>query len=112
MNSSLNPIDNIIKINTKKKLRDLILSGKFDDATQVKNNEHICKDGTIYYYSAVTDMSNMFFECSFLTTIPLFNTSNVVDMSYMFDGCQKLKQIPFLDLSNLEMFRYIFSNCF
>ena len=39
--------------------------------------------------SQVTDMGNMFSECSSLTSINLFNfdTSNVTTMRSMFNGC-------------------------
>ena len=51
--------------------------------------------------SNVTTMSNMFFSCSNITTIPQFDTSNVTDMSSMFQGCSKLTTIPLLDCSNI-----------
>ena len=40
--------------------------------------------------SAVNSMSNMFNNCTALTTIPLLNTSNVTSMSFMFNGCAAL----------------------
>ena len=43
----------------------------------------------------VTDMQNMFYRCSSLTTLDLsgFNTANVDNMNYMFYGCSKLTTI-------------------
>ena len=51
--------------------------------------------------SNVTDMSDMFSDCSALTSLDLsgFNTSNVTDMSFMFDSCSAL---PSLDLSGFN----------
>ena len=51
--------------------------------------------------SAVTDMSNMFYGCSRLTTLDLssFNTSAVTNMSNMFSSCSNLIT---LDLSNFN----------
>ena len=43
----------------------------------------------------VTDMSNMFYNCSSLTSLDLsnFNTANVTDMSYMFSYCSGLTSL-------------------
>lgn len=45
--------------------------------------------------SNVTDMNNMFYNCSSLSSINLnnFDTSNVTDMRMMFDGCSNLKTV-------------------
>ena len=43
--------------------------------------------------SNVIAMSNMFYKCPNLTTIPPLDTSNVESMSYMFNGCSSLKSI-------------------
>ena len=51
--------------------------------------------------SKVENMDNMFGKCSSLTQLDLsnFNTSNVTNMSYMFNNCSKLTS---LDLSNFN----------
>ena len=51
--------------------------------------------------SEVTDMSDMFSNCQYLTSLDVssFNTSHVTDMSSMFSGCYRLTS---LDLSNLN----------
>ena len=63
----------------------------------------------------VTDMSNMFYGCSALTSLDLsnFNTAKVRDMSYMFSDCSALSS---LDLSNFNTaivtnMSYMFFNC-
>ena len=63
----------------------------------------------------VTDMSNMFYGCSALTSLDLsnFNTAKVRDMSNMFYGCSALTS---LDLSNFNTaivtnMSYMFSDC-
>ena len=63
----------------------------------------------------VTDMSNMFSDCSALTSLDLsnFNTAKVRDMSYMFYRCSALSS---LDLSNFNTaivtnMSYMFFNC-
>ena len=49
----------------------------------------------------VTNMSNMFYDCSALTTLDVsnFDTQNVTDMSYMFAVCEAFTT---LDLSNFD----------
>lgn len=61
--------------------------------------------------SNVTDMSNMFYYCAQLTTIPLINTSLVTTMSGMFTSCSKLTTIPQLDTSNVTSMSGMFQNC-
>ena len=63
----------------------------------------------------VTDMSNMFYGCSYLYSLNLskFNTENVTNMSNMFFSCQNL---PSLDLSNfntanVKNMSYMFQYC-
>ena len=51
--------------------------------------------------SHVKNMSQMFFNCNILTSLPdisKWNTSNVTDMSCMFFGCSSLISLP--DISN------------
>ena len=52
----------------KEQLRDLILNGISQE--ELDNN---------YDYSKITDMSNMFFNCTSLKEIPLLNTSKVIN---------------------------------
>ncbi len=45
----------------------------------------------------VTNMSNMFHECSSLSSLLDFskwNTGNVTNMIYIFDGCSSLSSLP------------------
>jgi surface protein len=104
-------IKTIYKITKKNELMKLILSGKFDNSIQIKNNEHICKDGSIYDYSSITNMSDMFSGCVSLTSIPLFDTSNVTNMSDMFFRCPALTTIPLFDTSNVTSMDTMFYNC-
>ena len=70
-------------------------------------------DGAIEFTatSDVTDMNNMFSDCSKLTSIPLFNTINVIDMNNMFYHCSSLTSIPSLDTSKVINTSYMFYNC-
>lgn len=61
--------------------------------------------------SKVTDMSEMFRNCSSLTSIPQLDTSNVRDMESMFYGCNNLTTIPQLNTSNVTRMPTMFISC-
>ena len=61
--------------------------------------------------SNVTDMGYTFEDCTSLTTIPLFNTSNVTDMRAMFYDCASLTSIPLLNTSNVIEMGNMFEEC-
>lgn len=58
--------------------------------------------------SKVTNMSDMFYGCKKLTSIPLLNTSSATNMSYMFAHCSKLTTIPLIDTSNVTNMSHMF----
>ena len=62
-------------------------------------------------FKGVKDMSNMFYECIYLKTIPLIDTSNVTNMSFMFYDCRSLQTIPLLNTSNVKDMQYMFGYC-
>lgn len=62
-------------------------------------------------FSNVTDMSYMFKDCDYITTIPLLDTSSAVNMSGMFANCENLASIPLLDTSNVTDMMLMFGNC-
>ena len=65
--------------------------------------------------SNVTDMSQMFYDCSSLTSLDVsgFNTSKVKDMSYMFDLCSSLTSLDVrgFNTSNVTDMQYMFNSC-
>ncbi|MCD7950135.1 MAG: DUF285 domain-containing protein [Erysipelotrichaceae bacterium] len=66
----------------------------YTSLTEINFNDCFCT-------SSVTDMSDMFWSCSSLTSLDLssFDTSNVTDMSDMFYNCKSLNS---LNLSNFN----------
>ena len=56
-------------------------------------------------------MSQMFLNCTSLTTVPLFNTAAVTQMAQMFNGCTSLTTVPALVTSSAS-FASMFLNCF
>ena len=61
--------------------------------------------------SQVTIMSQMFRDCSSLTTVPDMDTSKVMDMSHMFRGCSSLTTVPDMDTSKVTRMTYMFLDC-
>ena len=61
--------------------------------------------------SNVTDMSQQFYSCRYITTIPLLDTSNVSLMPNMFSFCSKLTTIPQLDTSKVTDMNSMFNGC-
>ena len=66
--------------------------------------------------SEVTNMNQMFMECSSLTSVDLsaFDTKKVQTMNSMFDGCTKLKTITVganWNTANVTTSSYMFSGC-
>ena len=61
--------------------------------------------------SKVVNMSGMFTMCGVLTNIPNFDTSNVTNMSAMFFECSMIKNIPNFDTSNVTNMYWMFEHC-
>ena len=95
--------------NTLKTLLDATQSSKnlFNGYKGTSVNDLISYNDT----SNVTNMSNMFYNCSSLTSIPQLDTSNVTNMTQMFYNCSKLTSIPQLDTRNATYMAQMFYNC-
>ena len=78
-----------------------------------KGYKGVSVDGLISYSdtSNVTNMSQMFFFASKLTSIPQLDTSNATNMSEMFRNCTSLTSIPQLDTSNVTDMESMFYGC-
>ena len=61
--------------------------------------------------SSVTRMDRMFVGCTSLTTVPLFDTSSVTVINSMFEGCTSLTTVPLLDTSNITNLTGMFNGC-
>lgn len=59
----------------------------------------------------VTIMDTMFLSCSSLTTVPLFDMSKVTSVDNMFSYCSKLSSIPLFNLSSLDDASFMFTDC-
>lgn len=61
--------------------------------------------------SNVTDMRDMFNNCSALTEVPLFDTSKVTDMGDMFYKCSALTKVPLFDTREVTSMSFMFNRC-
>ena len=65
----------------------------------------------------VTNMSNMFYWCSSLSSLPdisKWNTNNVNNMCFIFNGCSSLSSLPDIskwNTNNVNNMSYMFSGC-
>lgn len=58
-----------------------------------------------------TSCNGLFYGCSSLTTVPLFDTSKITIMQYMFNGCIALTTVPLFDTSNVTNTQFMFAGC-
>ena len=88
--------------------------------TSIKFNWHssyanTCTDIVKINTSNVTNMSQMFYYCTNLTSLDLsnFNTSNVTTMNQMFRDCSSLTSLDLsnFNTSNVTNMTYMFVNC-
>jgi surface protein len=99
----------IIKINFRKKLKDL--------SYMFNNCKNIIKiDLSLFDSYEVINISNMFGNCYSLEEINLsgINVNKVIDMSYLFNKCYVLKKIIFDDsfnTKNVENTSFMFNEC-
>jgi hypothetical protein len=61
--------------------------------------------------SAVTNISNMFLNCSNLVSAPLFNTAAVTNMESAFNGCNNLSVVPLLNTTLVTNMSSMFAAC-
>ena len=54
-----------------------------------------------YNFDNVTNMDNMFYQCSKLTTVPKFDTSKVTTMTSMFNYCSNLTTVSFPNVTSI-----------
>ena len=65
----------------------------------------------LFNTSSVTNMSSMFYNCTSLISVPLFDTSSVTRMAGMFQNCTSLTSVPLFDISSVNSMNYMFENC-
>lgn len=61
--------------------------------------------------SQVANMDRMFYYCTSLTSVPEMDTSKVTNMQSMFYECRLLTTVPLMDTSNVTNMETMFSGC-
>ena len=61
--------------------------------------------------SGISDFTNMFQNCSSLSTIPLINTAAGTSFTSMFNGCSSLSTIPLINTAAGTSFANMFLSC-
>lgn len=95
-------------------IEGLISYSDTSSVTDMRNMFYNCSNLTtipLFNTSSCTTMIGMFNKCSNITTIPQFNTNNVTNMNEMFMGCSKLTTIPQLDTTSVTDMSSMFYNC-
>jgi len=80
----------------------------FDLFTNLRKLQNVEIANTI---TTVTSMANMFFNCSSLQTVPLFNTASVLNMSSMFQSCSNLETVPLFNTASVTNMNAMFQSC-
>ena len=113
---SLNQITNLDieqlknKINLYSSISYLRLNNVLDMSNLFYNCETLISIPNLDTFNTI-NMSNMFSYCGNLITICNFNTSNVTNMSSMFYHCNKLSNIPNFDTSKVTNMSNMFYWC-
>ena len=61
--------------------------------------------------SQVTNMNNMFYQCSSLVSVPAMDTSQVTNMNNMFYQCSSLVSVPDMDTSKVTTMNAMLYGC-
>ena len=97
---------NVIVWKTDKYRMSKLYPSTYEDMTELPSDRD-----WIEFVKYRKDLSEMFFRCYNLITVPLLDTSNVTNMSSMFNSCYKIKEIPLFNTQNVEDMSYMFYNC-
>ena len=91
-----------------------VLGANTTNVTDMQNMFRNCtalQSVPLFDTSKVWNMISMFGYCEHLTTVPLFDTSNVTTMSGMFFRCTRLTTVPLFNTSKVTAMNDMFRNC-
>ena len=97
----------------------LIITGNVTNLAYMFESTNLLSiDDNLYYKeNDITNMSNMFSNCTYLISIEAISKweiSNVKDISYLFTNCNNLESLPDIsswNVSNVSNMSYMFYNC-
>ena len=108
-------------VENNKNICKMIIDNKEYEITEeyrVKRFDHNILNIKLKGIENVTDMSDMFKECSSLISVPdisKWNTNNVVDINGIFNGCISLSSLPDIsqwNTNNVTKMNFMFNECF
>lgn len=91
-----------------------VLSGNTPSITSMESMFFFCTalvSVELFDTHNVTAMNGLFYNCRNLTSVPLFDTSNVTTMASMFDMCFSLSNVGLFDTHNVTRMDYMFARC-
>ena len=71
-----------------------------------------CEKVDIKTIGNATNLTNLFYNCISLQSVPLFNTINVTSMFSVFRLCYSLQSVPLFNTINVTNMAYMFFNCY
>jgi surface protein len=89
----------------------LLNLGNVTNIANMFNNCSSLQSVPLFDTSGVTNMANMFQTCASLQSVPLFDTSGVTTMNSMFNNCTSLQSVPLFDTSSVTIMNTMFQNC-
>lgn len=90
-----------------------VLGANTSNVTNMRSMFYTCSalsSVALFDTSSVTDMGGLFCGTA-ITTVPLFDTSSVEYMNSMFEGCTSLTTVPLFDTSSVLNTESMFKNC-
>ena len=73
--------------------------------------KNLKKIGSLNTTGITSSMNRLFYDCTLLEYVPVFDTSNTSDVSELFRDCKSLTNVPLLDTSSATKFGSMFSGC-
>ena len=107
-------------VRNNKNICKMVVDNKEYQIREFYNNNNYFDDKLIIKLKGIdniTNMSNMFYGCSLLSSLPdisKWNTNNVISMSHMFKRCSSLSSLPDIsewNINNVKNMSYMFNDC-
>ena len=91
-----------------------VLGANTTNVTNIKNMFWLCtslSSVNIFDTSNITGMRELYDRCYSLLNVPSLNVSNVIDLGSLYSYCYSLTSIPYIDTRNANYIDYICFNC-
>ena len=102
LNNNENLSDSNIYLENSNEISTILEASEQKDANLFSSKENFQFSFPLSF-NRITNMSNMFYKCNSLISLPdisNWNLSKVNSMSHMFSGCNSLKSLPYFYMLN------------